>query len=751
MSMSDRALETVTGMIESVRYRSEDTGFTIFYLTPAGHCGETFAVLGTLESVRRDMPLEVQGYFENNAKWGRQFRASVCQYVLPRTEDGIRRFLASGQIKGVGDGYAARLVEMFGCDVFRVIEEEPDRLRAIKGMGSKRIERIRASVLEQRSVKNLMVFLMGFGITATKANRIRTIYGEAAADVLRANPYRLIDDVPGVGFKSADAIAQQAGVAADAPMRIRAAISHVLAESSNKEGHTCLPFKEVVAKTEELLDLETDKIETQLRDELARERLLLADVPLANCVYRPAMFAAETTVAAQLRRLAASRVPRVCRDSPEIDAERIAQRLQICLAPEQKQAIEAVACAAVVVITGGPGTGKTTVVRSILELLHDAHQSVLLCAPTGRAAKRLSESCGTRASTIHRLLGLKADLTACFDEESPLPCDALIVDECSMLDIRLAATLLRALESGTRLILVGDADQLPSVGPGNFLADVIDSGRVPVVRLTRIFRQNTGSMISLGAKSINEGRWPRMPSFAIDEIDEDADLPELSFCVCDNEMLGFALSKLTDVIARRCKADPIKDIQVLAPSRKFAAGTEALNASLQSVFHPLHAEWADEELYHGALRRGSVIYGTGDKVMQITNNYEKGVFNGDVGTIASIDKAQESLVVQFDDQPVVYDFDELDELILSYACTIHKSQGSEYPFVIVVLSTSAAFMLNRRLVYTAVTRGKKGVCILGQRKALDMALRNILTRPRYSGLKYRLAGFTPEPESDLWP
>ena len=664
--------------------------------------------------------VQAAGTWTNDRTHGLQFRAALLRATPPTTLEGIERYLGSGMIRGIGQTYAKRLVKAFGETVFDVVEAEPARLREVEGIGPKRAERIAAGWAEQKVVREIMLFLHAHGVGTSRAVRIYKTYGAEAVAVISENPYRLARDIRGIGFKTADQIAAKVGIAKDAMVRVRAGVSYALAEAMD-EGHCGLPEDALLRTGAELLEVAADRLTAALALELQDGTVVADTVGERRCIFLAGLYRAERDIAERLKALAAGESP-----WPEIDVEKAIPWLEtrggITLAASQREALRLAVSSKALVITGGPGVGKTTLVNSILRALLAKGVSVALCAPTGRAAKRLTETTGVEAKTIHRLLetdpkngGFKRD------ETNPLACDLLVVDETSMVDVLLMRALVRALPPRAALLLVGDVDQLPSVGPGQVLADIIGSGAVPVVRLTEVFRQAATSRVIVNAHRINQGQMPEATPAGADRSDfyvVDAAEPEIA--------AAKILAVVRDRIPRAFGLDPVRDIQVLCPMNRGGVGARSLNIELQKVLNP-----------PGEVRveRFGWTYAPGDKVMQIANDYDKEVFNGDLGIVARIDMEAGDLVATFDGREVVYGFGELDELVLAYATTIHKAQGSEYPAVVIPVMIQHYTMLARNLLYTGVTRGKRLVVLVGQRKAIAMAVRNGGQRRRWSKLR----------------
>jgi exodeoxyribonuclease V alpha subunit len=713
--------EVLAGLVERVVFHNPDSGFCVLRIGARGR-REPVTIVGHAPQISAGEFVQASGNWAHDRTHGVQFRASFLKATAPTTRAAIEKYLASRLIRGIGPVYAKKLVTAFGDAVFDVIENNPGRLRQVPGIGTKRAREIAAGWTEQRAIREIMLFLHDQGVGTARAVRIYKTYGADAVRLISENPYRLARDIRGVGFRSADQIALRLGIEKTAPVRVRAGISHSLAEAMN-DGHCGLAVEELVPFAETLLEVPAGLVETALAEEIAAGAVIEDTVEGRRCVFLTALYRAERDIAAKLKALAAGKPP-----WPAIDADKailwVEERTKLQLADSQRAAIRVALGARVLVITGGPGVGKTTLVNSLLRFLRAKSVEVALCAPTGRAAKRLSDSTGLDARTIHRLL--EADpASGGFrrDENSPLDCDLLVVDETSMVDVPLMRAVLRALPDAAALLLVGDVDQLPSVGPGQVLADIIASGAVPVVRLTEVFRQSATSHIVTNAHRINEGQMPDLaPVEGGDFYFVDAADP------ADGARKIVALVR--ERIPQRFGLDPVRDIQVLSPMNRGGLGARALNLELQQALNP-----------PGELRieRFGQVFSPGDKVMQTENDYDKDVYNGDLGIIARLDPAAGELEVDFDGRHVGYAAGELDELTLAYATTIHKSQGSEYPAVVIPLATQHYPMLRRNLVYTGVTRGRRLVVLVGQRRALAIAVGGAHAKRRWSKLREWLA------------
>ncbi len=722
----------LTGTVKAIIYRSEDTGFTVLELT--NEAGEDMTAIGEMPLAGVGERVELTGQWTEHKTYGRQFRAETCKTLAPATLTALKNYLASGLIKGVGESTAQAIVQTFGMETLDVLEKEPARLAEVPGIGQIRAQTIGASYGAQLGLRDIMLGLQKYGVTIGQAMKLYKIYGELCLAKIEENPYRLIDDVEGIGFKTADAIARNGGVEPDAPYRLRAGLKYTL-QWARQEGHTYLPREKLVEVAAGLLQAEIAPVERTLTELLLEGQLIQEQLPGEDGIFLPGMFRTEQDCALRLLRLQGQSALDNPFFRPKAQIARLEQQLDITLAPAQRQAVELALKAGALVITGGPGTGKTTILRFVITLLEEMGTEYALCAPTGRAAKRMGEATGRDASTIHRLLEYSyGEGGFGRNAENTLLADVVIVDEMSMVDVPLMAALLRALAPGTRLIMVGDSDQLPSVGPGNVLRDMVDSGQIPVVRLTEIFRQSGRSAIVTNAHRINEGQMPileGLEDFGFEPMEEQ------------EAVIRRLIALNSGKAAKLGAQEPLQDIQVLAPMKKGPLGVYNLNKRLQEALNP-PAHKKKERKY------GDVVFREGDKVMQIKNDYRlawtrslphqppemgEGVYNGDLGTIMSIDLYEQTLEVLFDDgRSAVYSFSMLEELELAYCISIHKSQGSEFPIVLLPLLGGPPMLLNRNLLYTAVTRARHMVCILGRQSCIQQMVRNNQVKRRYSGL-----------------
>ncbi len=711
--------EQISGVIERVTFHNDDSGFCVLRVKTKGHREET-TVIGSLPSVTAGEWLSAEGWLVRDKEHGLQFKATSMKTVPPTTAEGIERYLGSGLVKGIGPILAKKLVGRFGAEVLAVIENRAAQLQSVDGIGPKRGERIAHAWQEARQVREIMLFLHSHGVSSSRAVRILKTYGEQAIEKVRSNPYMLAKDIYGIGFATADQIAQKVGISRDSPNRAKAGIDHVLLEATS-DGHCALPLRKLKLAAVKLLEVPEGTVEQALSQMLTSGSLLLEEIDGEPLIFLLHLRRAEEGIAARIKRLAGGATP-----YPQIDFGKAVAwcegRTGKTLAPSQREALKTVLGNRAIVITGGPGVGKTTLVNSILLILRAKGVKCLLCAPTGRAAKRLTETTGMEAKTIHRLLEINP-ATGRFskDESHPLACDLLVVDETSMVDVLLMHSLVRALPSHAGLILVGDVDQLPSVGPGTVLGDLIGSGVVPVVRLTEVFRQAADSRIITTAHRIRRGQMPDMkeagPSSDFHFVERD-----------DPEKIVATLVKLVqERIPKRFGLDPIRDVQILCPMNRGSLGVRELNEALQRALNPSRPG-------ESAVERFGWRFQKGDKLIQTENDYDKQVFNGDIGTVERIDALEHQLAVRFDDRTVNYEFGELDEVAPAYAVTIHKAQGSEFAAVVIPLATQHYMLLQRNLIYTGITRGKKLVVLIGQKKALGIAVRNDRPQRRYSGL-----------------
>ncbi|WP_406268124.1 ATP-dependent RecD-like DNA helicase [Streptomyces sp. NBC_00191] len=731
-------LAVLEGVLERITYANEENGYTVARVDTGRDGGDLLTVVGSLLGAQPGESLRMEGRWGSHPQYGKQFTVENYTTVLPATIQGIRRYLGSGLIKGIGPKIAERIVDHFGVDTLDIIEQEPKKLIEVPGLGPKRTKLIGAAWEEQKAIKEVMIFLQGVGVSTSIAVRIYKKYEDASISVVKNQPYRLAADVWGIGFLTADRIAQAVGIPHDSPERVKAGLQYALSQSTD-QGHCFLPEEQLIADAVKLLQVDTGLV-IECLAELAgdEEGVVREHVPAPDggealtAVYLVPFHRAEISLAAQLGRLLRTAEDRMAAFQ-DVAWDKalawLAERTGAELATEQEQAVRLALTSKVAVLTGGPGCGKSFTVRSIVELARAKKAKVVLAAPTGRAAKRLAELTGAEASTVHRLLELKPGGDAAYDRDRPLDADLVVVDEASMLDLLLANKLVKAVAPGAHLLLVGDVDQLPSVGAGEVLRDLLaDGGPVPSVRLTRIFRQAQQSGVVTNAHRINSGVQPITSGLSdfflfVEEETEDA-------------------GRVTvDVAARRIPAkfglDPRRDVQVLAPMHRGPAGAGTLNGLLQEAITPARPDLPEK-------RFGGRVFRVGDKVTQIRNNYEKGkngVFNGTVGVVTSLQLDDQRLTVVTDeDEEVPYDFDELDELAHAYAVTIHRSQGSEYLAVVIPVTTGAWMMLQRNLLYTAVTRARKLVVLVGSRKAIGQAVRTVSAGRRFTALDHRLTG-----------
>jgi len=704
-------METIRFVVERITYQNPENGYAVLKVNMKDY-RDLVTVVGTFGDLFVGTVLLCEGYWHEDRKYGRQFKAAKWEEVLPATAYGIEKYLGSGMIRGIGPKYASRIVERFGTDTIDIIDSQPEKLLEIPGIGKERLRRIRESWEQQKEVKNIMIFLQNYGVSTAFATKIFKTYGNDSIRVVRENPFRLADDIWGIGFKTADALAEKMGWQKDDPLRCRSGLFYTLNQLS-EDGHVYATREQLTQAAAELLEVDPAPVEKAVDLAITQADL----VEEKDAVYLPAFHHAEKGVADKLLQLL--HVP-VQMSLPNLDFDRIQRETGIAYDDIQKMAITTALSQNVVIITGGPGTGKTTITRGILQALQQSRQKVLLAAPTGRAAKRLSEATGKDAKTIHRLLEFKPPQGYQRNADHPLEGDVLIVDEASMIDIILMNALLNAIPEEMKLVIIGDTDQLPSVGPGNVLRDMIESDVIPVVRLTRIFRQAQRSRIVMNAHRINEGKFPNISNgrdtdfFFLEQEDPEAAAEEIVNLIENRLPRAYGLSPF--------------EIQILTPMQRGVIGAAALNTRLQQLLNP------QEQVLH----RGGIAFGQRDKVMQIRNNYDKDVYNGDIGTVTKVDLDERMLYAEFDGRTVSYEVSELNELVLAYATTVHKSQGSEYPIVIMPIMMSHFVMLQRNLIYTGITRAKKIMILVGQKKALAYCIHNLTVDQRNSRLCQRL-------------
>ncbi|WP_426348908.1 SF1B family DNA helicase RecD2 [Alloiococcus sp. CFN-8] len=732
-------MEEIKGIVEDIIYKNEDNGYTIAKLDVSK---DTITVVGYIPYISEGNNLKLTGEWVNHPQFGTQFKISTCEEIRPNTLIGIEKYLSSGLILGIGPVTAKKIVNKFGEDTLKVLDESINRLKEIEGIGEKKIEVIKESYQKQREVQNIMIFLQSYGVSANQCMKIYKRFGGASIEKVKNNPYILTEEISGIGFITADKIAKNLGIEIDSPFRIHSGIKYAINEFC-AEGNTYMPYEKLLEEACKLLTLKSEQVEEGIISCAAESKIILEVVDGERAVFNLPYYYCELGITKNLLSLALIKY-----DDMDIDIDyeikAFEKENKVTFAPSQKEAIRGAIEWGVEVITGGPGTGKTTIIKAIVHIFEKSAMKVVMGAPTGRAAKRMSESTGREAKTIHRLLemGVSQEELSVFskDEDSPLDCEVIIIDEASMIDVLLMNNLLKAIKPGTRIVIVGDVDQLPSVGPGNVLKDIINSRCAPVVSLKEIFRQSKDSLITLNAHKINQGTMP-----ILNGKDKD-------FFFINEENPSMMMNTLLDLVDRRLPKyneswNKLKDIQVLSPMKKGALGVTNLNIRLQEMLNP-YKENKPEKEYR------NTIFRVGDKVMQIKNNYSLkwtriagtgdnegvGVFNGDIGVIEYIDEDKGIISVIFDEERRVnYETMYLDELELAYAITIHKSQGSEFPVVIIPAFMGSPFLMNRNLLYTAITRARSFVVIVGSIKALKFMVENNRSYERYSSLQWRIA------------
>ncbi|MBP6470945.1 MAG: ATP-dependent RecD-like DNA helicase [Chloroflexi bacterium] len=753
--------DQISGSVERITYYNEENGYSVIRLKPdtrgmlpfkyASGADALITVVGNLPEVQPGEWLKLSGKWSSHAKHGRQFQAEFCEQSLPATTEGIKRYLGSGLIRGVGRVMAERIVDRFGEETLDIIDYQPTELRKVLGIGDKRVESIIKSWEQQRAIKGVMLFLQSHGVSTTLATKIYKQYGDQSLAVVQTTPYRLVNDVYGIGFKTADKIAQALGLAPDDPGRIEAGVAYTLNRMA-EEGHVYMPQEDLEPEAAEILGVAQEKVTAVIdslehsdfiKRETIRYEIAASQSPISNlqsptafheerAVYLTPFYYSEIGLTQRVRRMIAHPTSRLknCQSSIVNQKSSIKNRQSsLPLSEQQMGAVQTAVSHKVTILTGGPGTGKTTTLRALLDLLDANRRTYALASPTGRAAKRLAEATGREAKTIHRLLEFKPGEGFGRNDENPLDVDMVVIDEASMLDLILANNLLKAIGPDSHLLLVGDVDQLPSVGAGDVLGDLIESGVAPVIRLQTIFRQAANSLIISNAHRINQGLMP-------ETAQEKPGSAAADFFIFIKEDPEEAADLLVDIVQKRLPhkfgLDPVDDIQVLSPMYNGNVGVSNLNLLLQSALNPANGRKPERRL-------GGRVFRAGDKVMQTVNNYDKNVYNGDIGRITAVDPIQQTLTISIDGMPVVYDFLEADELVHAFAISVHKSQGAEYPCVVVPVLAQHYMMLQRNLLYTAVTRAKKLAILVGTRRAIAIAVKNNKTTERHTALDWRLS------------
>ena len=710
--------EYLSGNIERITYHNPENGFCVLRVKVKNH-KDLVTITGSVPSVSAGEYIKCSGIWYNDRNHGKQFKADFLKALPPDTLEGIEKYLGSGLIKGIGSHFAKKLVTAFCDKVFDVIEHKPELLSTLGGIGKIRANSICNNWKDQKIVREIMIFLQSHGVGTTRATRIFKTYGGEAIAIVSKDPYQLAKDIRGIGFVSADTIASNLGIAKDSLIRARAGLSHALLEATSN-GHCALPLETLIENTQKLLGIDSSLVKLAIEKEIESKTIVCDLIEDKPCIFLASYHFYEKQIAKMLLSIDKENVPWGDNNSQELIPE-IEQKLSIRLADNQKEAIIKALSKRLMVITGGPGTGKTTLVKALLKLLELKKLNVKLCAPTGRAAKRLSETTGLEASTIHRLLEINSLGEGFkYNEDNRLICDYLIVDESSMIDVNLFYALIKALPDHIGLLLVGDVDQLPSVGAGQVLKDIINSSIITTVRLNQIFRQSESSAIITNAHKVNKGILP--------DLNFRKDNSDFYFIEAEpgDDIINKIITITCDRIPKKFNLNPINDIQLLCPMQRGGIGARSLNTELQKVLNPN---------YEKGITKFGQIFAVDDKVMQTENNYDKDTYNGDIGIISAINHEEQEVTIDFYGNKVIYDYDDLDQITLAYATTIHKSQGSEYPAVIIPITMQSYMMLRRNLVYTAITRGKKLVVIIGEKKAFAMAVKDGKSSNRYSRLK----------------
>lgn len=701
---------TLEGIVERVVYQNEDNGFTVLQLRDKGARGVLTAV-GEMPNVRAGQDVVLTGRWDTHKKFGTQFRVADYQVPVPGTVEGIERYLSSGLIRGIGPVFARKIVKKFGADTIRIIEQEPHRLMEVDGVGEKKMQLVVTGWREHMEIKNVMLFLQSIGVGTGLALRIYRHYGQDAVKKVKENPYDLASEVFGIGFKLADKVAEGLGVEKDAEPRIQAGLVYLLSHGA-EEGHTFLPKVELFKRAQSLLAVENERLSFSLAGLEGAKRVVVEK----DRVYLPAFYTCEHTVAKKIANIL-SQPAELLSSKPKASFAPLESEFSIEFACEQKEAVAYAEKYPVMILTGGPGTGKTTTVLGILREFRRLGKKVFLTAPTGRAAKRLSDAAGKEAKTLHRLLEYSPKANAFLrNERNPLSCDAVVVDESSMVDVVLMHHLMKALVPRAHLVLVGDADQLPSVGPGQVFRDLLDSNRIPAIRLNKVFRQAEKSPVVSNAHRMLRGEFPYFDSkeFVLvqQKVAEDVALSTVKL--------------FSEILPKQFRYDPFSEVQVLCPLYRGVVGVENLNQKLRAAVLP------ELQMVEGC------AFGVGDKVMQVKNNYDKGVFNGDIGRVTRVDPEEQNVAVHFEENTVMYSFDETDQLQLAYCVSVHKSQGSEFKVVILPIVMAHYIMLQRNLIYTAITRAKERVFLVGEKQALFVGIKNDKVKDRYTGLREML-------------